>query len=207
MQTGTVDDYLAEGCGRCDDFKTDNCKVVRWQAELVALRALVLATGLHEQVKWGCPCYDLDGKNVLMVSAYREYACISFFAGSLLADDAGLLQSPGPNSQAARLLKFTSPEELSARRPVVERLVAQAIELARSGAKVQFAREPEPIPGELRELLDADPALRAAFDALTPGRQRSHILQVAGAKQATSRRARAERCAPKILAGKGFLDR
>jgi uncharacterized protein YdeI (YjbR/CyaY-like superfamily) len=207
MQTQDVDAYLAEGCGRCDQFKTPSCKVHRWQAELVALRSLVLATGLHEQVKWGCPCYDLDGTNVAMISAYREFACISFFNGALLVDDSGRLESPGPNSQAARLLKFTSVDEIRRRRANTGALLDQAMALARKGARVQFSRTPEPMPEELRAVLDGNPGARTAFDALTPGRQRSHILQVAGAKQSATRRARAERCVPKILAGKGFLDR
>lgn len=207
MSPVDVDAYLAEGCGRCDRYQMPTCKVHRWQAELRAFRALVLAAGLREEIKWGCPAYCLDGKNVLMVTAYNEFACISFFKGALLVDEAGLLEVPGPNSQAARLLKVTSMAELEARRDAAVRFVEQAIALERSGAKVEFVRAPEPVPAELQAALDAEPALAAAFAALTPGRQRSHILHVGGAKQEASRRSRAEKCAEKIRVGKGFLDR
>jgi len=208
MNTGSVESYLAEGCGRCVQYQTPTCKVHRWQDALVELRAVVLETGLDEQLKWGCPCYSLAGAgNVAMVVAFKEYACLSFFKGSLLADPTDQLRTPGPNSQAARLLTFTSAEEVRARRPHTLGLLRQAIELERAGAKVQFSRTPEPVPDELRELLEADPALGAAFDALTPGRQRSHILHVSGAKTVAARTSRAARCAEKIRAGKGFLDR
>lgn len=207
MNTGTVDDYLAEGCGRCDLYRTPGCKVHRWQDSLVALRAEVLAAGLEEHLKWGCPCYTVDGKNVLMVTAYKEFACVSFFAGALLRDDEGRLESPGPNSQAARLFKFRSAAEVEARRAQLRGFIEQAAALSRAGARVQFARTADPEPEELTALLDGDPGLRAAFDALTPGRQRSHVIYVSGAKQSASRQARADRCVPKILAGKGFLDR
>lgn len=206
MGPADVDSYLADGCGRCDKYQTPSCKVHRWEAELRALRGLVLGAGLTEHVKWGSPCYTLDDGNVLMVTAFNDYACVSFFKGTLLAPSP-LLESPGPNSQAVRMVKVTSLAELEARRAAIVALVEEAKRLERSGAKVEFARSPEPVPEELQALLDADPTLAAAFAALTPGRQRSHILQVAGAKQSASRRSRAEKCVEKIRAGKGFLDR
>lgn len=207
LQTVSVDAYLVEGCGRCDHFRTPECKVHRWTAELVALRALVLGTGLREEMKWGNPCYTLDGGNVLMVAAFKEFACLSFFKGALLPDPAGLLEAPGPNSQAARLVKFTSSAAVEQHREAAVALVRAAIEVERSGAKVEFARSPEPVPEELQARLDADPTLQAAFAALSPGRQRSHILHVSGAKTPAARQSRAGKCVEKILQGKGFLDR
>lgn len=207
MNTTSVDAWLADGCGRCDKYQTPDCKVHRWPDILVALRALVLETGLSEEMKWGNPCYTLDGKNVLMVAAFNDFACLSFFKGALLTDDQGLLEAPGPNSQAARLLKFTALDQVHAHRAVATRLVLQAIELERAGARVEFHRGPLDVPAELQALLDADPTLQAAFDALTPGRQRSHVIHVDGAKTPAARGARAGRCVEKIRAGKGFLDR
>lgn len=208
MNTSTVESYLADGCGRCDQYQTPSCKVHRWQGELVELRTQLRTMGLDEELKWGSPTYSLPGAgNVLMLSAYKEFACVSFFKGSLLSDPEGRLQSPGPNSQAARLLSFRSVEEARERRGHTLALVEQAIALERTGAKVAFARSPGVVPAELQELLDADPALAAAFAALTPGRQRSHILHVDGAKTAPARRSRAGKCVEKIRAGKGFLDR
>lgn len=207
MNTTSVDAYLADGCGRCDLYQTPSCKVLRWTDILVALRALVNTTGLTEEMKWGSPCYTLDGANVLMVSALKEAACVSFFKGTLLSDTAGILESPGPNSQAYRLIKFTSLAELDAHREATIALVTQAIALERAGAKVTFAKAPEPVPAELQAILDADPALAAAFAALTPGRQRSHVIHVSGAKTTAARTSRAGKCAEKIREGKGFLDR
>lgn len=205
--TTSIDTYLAEGCGRCDDFQTPRCKVHTWAAELAALRAILLATELTEEMKWGSPCYTLDGGNVAMLGALRDCCSVSFFKGSLLADPEGALEAPGPNSQAARLLRFRSLAEVEARRELLGRYLAEAIALERAGAKVVFERAPEPLPDELLERLDGDAALAEAWDALTPGRRRSYVLHIGGAKQAATRAARVERCAPMILAGRGFHER
>lgn len=208
MHPPDVDAYLADGCGRCDLHHTPECKVHRWPAVLVALRERALAAGLREEIKWGCPCYSVPGGgNVAMVSAYKEFACVSFFKGSLLADPEGRLEAPGPNSQAARLYKFTDVAQVHAARSAIDGFFAAAVELERRGARVEFARTPEPVPAELQACLDADASLAAAYAALTPGRQRSHVLHVAGAKTEAGRQARAARCAEKIREGKGFLDR
>lgn len=203
----TVDDYLRDGCGRCELQKTPACKVHRWNAVLEALRDLALASGLREEVKWGSPCYTLGGKNVVMVAAFKDYCALSFFKGAALAGDDGLLVSPGPSSRFARYLPFRSMDEVRARRPVAERLVQQAMALERAGGKVEPKAAREPVPAELEQRLAADPALRRAFDALTPGRQRSHILHIGGAKQSETRARRVDRCAPEILAGRGFNER
>lgn len=207
MNRGDVDSYLADGCGRCTHYRTPGCKVHLWTGPLVALRALVLESGLSESLKWGSPCYDLEGHNVLMLVAMRDRCAVSFIQGALLPDPEGLLSRSGPNVQAARELRFTTAEEVHARRDDLRRFVDAAIALRRQGAKVTFAPAPEPVPEELGEVLDADPARRAAFEALTPGRRRSFVLYVSGAKRRQTRTARAEACLPKILAGKGFHDR
>ncbi|PKN57532.1 MAG: hypothetical protein CVU56_10375 [Deltaproteobacteria bacterium HGW-Deltaproteobacteria-14] len=207
MNTTSVDAYLADGCGRCDQYQTPQCKVHLWTSALVELRALLVASGLSEEMKWGSPCYTLDGKNVVMLTSFKDHCALSFFKGVLLADERGVLAAPGPNSQAMRLFKFTSRDEVRAQRELVVRYLEEAIALERAGATVTFAASPEPMPAELSAQLAADPALSAAFDALTPGRRRSYILHVSGAKQAKTRAARAERCVPLILAGKGFNER
>lgn len=203
----SVDSYLAEGCGRCDRFQTPDCKVHTWAAALVVLRDLLRATELTEEMKWGSPCYTLDGKNVVMLTAFNDSYALSFFKGILLTDPDGALEPPGPNSHAGRLLRFTSVDEVVSRRELAAQLVREAIELQRSGAEVPARERTEAMPDELQEVLDADPRTRAAFDALTPGRKRSYILHVSGAKQSTTRTARAERAIPKMLAGKGFNER
>jgi uncharacterized protein YdeI (YjbR/CyaY-like superfamily) len=202
----TVDDFLRDGCGRCAHYQTPACKVHRWSGVLLELRGLVRASGLAEQVKWGSPCYTLGGRNVAMVTALKEHCALSFFRGASLVDDEGALERPGPNSREGRLLRFRSIDEVLARRALVERLLQQAIALEQQGRPERVQAEPEPMPEELARRLRADPALERAFAALTPGRQRSHILHVLGAKQSETRVRRVERCVPEILAGRGFAE-
>lgn len=207
MNNTSVDSYLAEGCGRCDRFRMPSCKVHTWAEALAALRDLLRTSALTEEVKWGQPCYTLGGKNVVMIAAFDDSCALSFFKGILLTDPDGLLERPGPNSHAGRLFRFTSVEEVAARRALAAQFVEEAIALERSGARVPTRERSEPMPDELQEALDAHPRVQAAFDALTPGRRRSYVLHVSGAKQSKTRAARAERCIPKILAGKGFHER
>jgi uncharacterized protein YdeI (YjbR/CyaY-like superfamily) len=202
-----VDAYLNDGCGRCEHYQTPACKVHLWTGELVALRTMLRATELSEEMKWGSPCYTLNGKNVVMIAAFREACALSFFKGAALVDDDGILEAAGPNSRIARLVKFRSPADVQARRAAVEKLVQQAIALERAGTKVDMPAAAEPVPDELQARFDVDPALQQAFVALTPGRRRSHILHIAGAKQAETRARRVDRCATDILAGRGFNER
>ncbi len=206
MNTGTVDSYLQDGCGRCDHYQTPQCKVHLWTPGLVALREVALASGLVETMKWGSPCYTLDGKNVAMLLAFRESFGFSFFKGAAMSDPEGVLESAGPNSNHGRYLKFRAVDEVNARRAQAAAYLDQAIALERAGVKTAPAARPD-VPAELEARLAADPALRAAYDALTPGRQRSHILHVSGAKATETRARRAEACAAIILAGKGFNER
>jgi uncharacterized protein YdeI (YjbR/CyaY-like superfamily) len=207
MNNTSVDSYLQDGCGRCEHYKTPACKVHLWTKALVGLRELLLSSGLVEEMKWGSPCYTLGGKNVVMLMSFRESCALQFFKGAALVDDEGLLESPGPNSRFGRFLKFRSIEEVLARKAVTRRLVEQAILLERAGKKVVVASAPEPVPVELEQRLEADADLRRAFEALTPGRRRSHILHISGAKQSETRARRVDRCAPEILAGRGFNER
>ena len=207
MNTTSVDSYLQDGCGRCDDYRTPACKVHRWAECLVRLRAHLARTELVETMKWGNPCYTLDGKNVAMIAAFRESCAVSFFRGATLPDPDGVLESAGPNSHHARLVRFTSLEQLTTRADALDRLLAAAVAQERSGVKVARAPAQDPVPEELQRRLDTDEVLRTAFAALTPGRQRSHILHITGAKQAETRARRVERCAEDILAGRGFNER
>ena len=207
MNRGDVDSYLADGCGRCERYRTPSCKVHRWTEPLKALRELLLRAGLTEEMKWGSPCYTLEGENVAMLASLEEHCGLSFFEGALLADERGLLERPGPNTRAARVLRFTSADQVRAQREAIRGLIEQAAALARAGAKVERGPTPEPVPEELQRRLDSDPELEAAFAALTPGRRRSFILHVSGAKRSETRVARVERCVPKILTGRGFDER
>lgn len=202
-----VDTYLMQGCMRCAYGGTPQCKVHRWTAELELLRQIVLDCGLTEEVKWGVPCYTVSGKNVAMVSAFKDYASLSFFKGVLLSDPAKLLTSAGENSQSARLIKFTNTDQISLNAKAIKALVLEATANEQAGKKVVFEKTPEPVPEELQAALDSDPSLRKAFFALTPGRQRSYILHVSQPKQSATRSARVVKCIPKIMQGKGFHDR
>ncbi len=207
MNRSDVDSYLADGCGRCDLYKTPECKVHRWTKPLQAMREVLLSSSLTEEMKWGAPCYTSEGKNVVMLSALKDKCVLSFFKGALLSDTHGLLRAPGANSQAARQFEFTTAAQVRQHRALVAQYIEEAIEAERAGLKVAFKKAPEPMPEELQQVLDSDAALQAAFAALTPGRQRSYILHVSGAKQAKTRANRAEKCIPKIFAGKGFNER
>lgn len=202
-----VDAYLAAGCGRCALFQTPQCKVHRWRAALDVLRAVLRQTSLHETVKWGQPCYVLDGRNVAMLAAFMDCCALSFFDGALLTDDAGLLERPGPNTQAARVLRFRSADEVRTKQDAVRAYVEEAVRRARAGERWTAPAAVEPMPAELAALLAARTDVDEAFQRLTPGRRRSFLLHVGGAKQSATRARRAEKCVDKILAGKGFHER
>jgi uncharacterized protein YdeI (YjbR/CyaY-like superfamily) len=207
MNNSNVDSYLRDGCGRCEHFQTPSCKVHLWTKALEALREIVLSTGLDEEMKWGSPCYTLGGKNVVMIGAFKESCVLSFFKGGALVDHDGALDSAGPNSRVARWMKFRSLDDVLARRAIALRFIEQAIALERAGVKVAKSAEAEPVPIELERRLEVDPDLRRAFEALTPGRRRSHLIHITGAKQSETRARRVDKCAEDILAGRGFNER
>ncbi|MBN2636422.1 MAG: YdeI/OmpD-associated family protein [Prolixibacteraceae bacterium] len=192
---------------RCEFGGTANCKVLKWTAELELLRTIVLDCGLTEDLKWGVPCYTLHGKNVLTVSAFKEFSCISFFKGSLLSDSKNLLEKPGENSQAGRLLKFRNTEEIRKIEADIKAYIFEAIEVEKAGLQVAFKKNPEPIPEELEMLFDEDPILKNAFEALTLGRQRGYILYFSAPKQSGTRVSRIKRSIEKILRGEGLHDK
>ncbi len=202
-----VDHYLLEGCGRCPLGGTPDCKVHNWTTELELLRGIVLDSGLTEELKWGVPCYTYRGKNILLLSAFKAHCAISFFKGALLDDPAGILEKPGENSQAGRLIKFTNTQQVVELEPHLKVLFKAAIEVEKAGLKVPFKKQPEPIPEELQQKFAEDPVLKAAFAALTPGRQRGYILHFSQPKQSKTRISRIEKCISKILKGEGLHDK
>lgn len=179
----------------------------KWQAEIHALRKIALDCGLEEETKWGKPCFTLQQKNVVLIIPFKDSCALSFFKGALLKDPQRILQRIGQNSQAGRWIKFTSSKEISALRPTLKRYIADAMQVEKAGRKVPMKKAAEyAVPAELKATLKATPGLQAAFDALTPGRRKSYIIHVSGAKQASTRLARAQKCVPKILAGRGFNE-
>jgi uncharacterized protein YdeI (YjbR/CyaY-like superfamily) len=207
MKIATVEEYLLDGCGRCSLFATDDCKVRRWPQELNLLREIALECGLEEQIKWGVPCYSLKNKNICMVSAFKDDACLSFFKGALLNDENGLLQKPGENSQASRMLKFNSVKKIADQRTEIKSLIFQAIEIENLGLKIEFNQKNHLVyPDELLQAFEHDEAFRKAFEALTPGRKRSHILHYTSAKQEKTKVSRIEKSRSSVFAGKGWNE-
>lgn len=202
-----IDNYLAEGCGRCPLGGTPDCKVHSWTEELKELRRIVLECGLTEELKWGVPCYTYGGKNVAMVSAFKNYSSLSFFKGSLLSNSHGILQKPGKSSQASRVIRFKRVDDIIQQQDILKAHILEAVEVEKAGLEVQFKSNPEPIPDELQEKLDNDPAFCAAFESLTPGRQRGYILHFSNAKQSSTRISRIEKCTPMIMSGIGLHDK
>ena len=198
--------YFIDGCGRCSLFATDLCKVRKWSAPLQVLREILLDSGLNEEVKWGQPTYTLKGKNIAMIFSFKDHCGISFFKGVLLQDDAKILVPAGVNSNVARLLKITSTAQIAELKPYIHAYIVESIELEKSGAKVPKPTKCEPLPETLAHWLENDHQLQRAWDLLTPGRQRSHILHVGSAKQEQTQHNRIEKCIPKIFAGKGFNE-
>lgn len=207
MNTESADAWLRDGCGRCAKYRTPSCKVHQWTAPLMRLREQVQATGLVETMKWGSPCYTDGGKNVVMLAVFNDSCALSFLKGAALDDPDALLESPGPNSRFVRFLRFRTLAEVETHRAAIDRFLRQAVAFEREGTKMAVAPAAEPVPEELQQLLDAQPTVRAAFDALTPGRRRSHILYVSGAKQSATRARRAAACVPAILEGRGQQER
>lgn len=201
-----IDKYLLDGCMRCSLGGTPGCKVNTWREELKALMAIVLDCGLEEDLKWGVPCYTYRGKNVAIIAAFKDYASLSFFKGSLLRDEAHLLHKPGESSQAARLFKFTSVSQIMDLETYIKSYVFEAMELEKLGMKVDFAQQPEAIPSELISMFELKPEFKLAFESLTPGRQRGYLIHFNQAKQSATRTARIEKYIEKIMAGKGIMD-
>ena len=203
----SVENYLIVGCGRCPLGGTLDCKVHSWIQELELLRSIVLDCGLTEACKWGVPCYTFKNKNVLLISAFKDHCSISFFKGSLLDDSKGILEKPGKNSQAGRILKFTSTRRIKEIEEVIKTYIYEAIEVERAGLKVPYKKNPEPYPEELERKFDEDPTFKSAFETLTPGRQRGYIIYFSAPKQSPTRVRRIEKSIGKILNGEGLHDK
>jgi len=202
-----VDNYILGGCGRCPLGGTPSCKVHKWTGELSYLRSVIQESGLKEEVKWGVPCYTFENKNILILAAFKEYAAISFFKGSLLKDEEGILQKPGKNTQAARIIKFTDINEILKLENLVSAYIKEAVYLEQAKKEPESKKVSEyPLPDEFRKRLEDDPLLKTAFNTLTPGRQKAYLLHFSDAKQSKTRESRIEKCLPLILAGRGLYD-
>ena len=182
-------------------------KDTKWQKEYEKLRTIILDCGLIEELKWGCPCYTFENTNIVLIHGFKEYCALLFFKGALLNDPNGILIQQTKNVQSARQIRFTNVREIVKMDKVLKAYVYEAIEVEKAGLKVKLKKTPDfKIPEEFQKQLDKKPALKKAFDALTPGRQRAYIFYFAQAKQSKTREARVEKSMKQILNGKGLDD-
>lgn len=179
----------------------------QWQEEFEKLRAIALSTELVEDLKWGCPCYTYEGKNIFLIHGFKEYCALLFFKGALMKDPDHILIQQSKNVQAARQIRFTEVAQINDLEEVLRSYMFQAVEIEESGAKVEMKKTKEfEMAEEFQEKLDQNPALQEAFKALTPGRQRAYLLHFSSAKQSKTREARIEKCIPQIMDGIGLKD-
>jgi len=179
----------------------------RWTAEIAAMRRVLAGFGMKEECKWGKPTYTVNGRNIVIMQGFKEYFALGFFQGALLEDRKHVLVQLG-RVHAARVMKFTSAKEIAAKAPTIKAYVREAIAVEKAGLRMKPKTTSDyPVPEELRERLRKDPRFKRAFEALTPGRQRSYLYHFAAAKQPATRRARIEKAVPAILEGRGFLER
>ena len=187
------------------DFFFDKAK--QWQKEFEKLRAIALDTGLEEELKWGCPCYTYQEKNIFLIHGFKEYCAILFFKGALLNDTNHILTQQTENVQAARQIRFTDLKEIIDLEKVIKTYIYEAVEIEKSGIKVPMKKTKEfEMPEEFQNKLDENQMLKEAFNALTQGRQRAYLLYFSSAKQPKTREARIEKYIPEILNGKGLND-
>jgi uncharacterized protein YdeI (YjbR/CyaY-like superfamily) len=179
----------------------------KWQEAYAKLRAIILDCGLTEELKWGCPCYTFEKRNIVLVHGFKEYCALLFFKGALLKDPKGILIQQTENVQAARQIRFSSAGEIDKLKTSVKAYIKEAVQAEKAGVKVNLKKTAEfKMPDELKARLDEVSGLKKAFKALTPGRQRGYLLYFSAPKQAKTREARIEKSVPQILKGKGLND-
>ena len=189
---------------KVDDFLNNTTK---WRKEMETLRMIILDCGMTEELKWGKPCYTFQKSNIVIIQGFKEYCAIMFFKGALLKDTNGILIKPGKSTQAGRQVRFADAKEIVEMESILKAYIHEAIEVEKAGLKVNFKKTSDfKIPEEFQTKLDEMPALKTAFDALTPGRQRAYIHFFSTAKQSKTREVRVERYVQHILNGKGLND-
>jgi uncharacterized protein YdeI (YjbR/CyaY-like superfamily) len=182
-------------------------KAKKWQEELQKLRKIILDCQLTEELKWGKPCYTFQKSNIVIIIGFKNYCALLFCKGVLLKDVNRILIQPGENTQAARQIRFTNIREIVEMEPILKAYIYEAIDVEKAGLEVNYKKNTELVlTEELQNKLDANPALKSAFDALTPGRQRAYNLYFSAPKQSKTRESRIDKCLPQILEGKGLND-
>jgi uncharacterized protein YdeI (YjbR/CyaY-like superfamily) len=179
----------------------------KWQEEIRKMRTIAFDCGVTEELKWGCPCYTLNKRNIVLIHVFKEYCAFLFFKGALLNDSNGILIQQTENVQAGRHVRFTNVEQIVELESILKAYIFEAIEVEKAGLKVELKKTAEfPVPEEFKNKLDKNSALQNAFNALTPGRQRAYLFHFSQPKQSKTRESRVEKYIPQILDGKGLND-
>lgn len=207
MMITDIEDFFTRGCGRCKRFNTPDCSTRQWSGGLINLREICRSTGLEETVKWAHPCYVHAGRNIAIIGAFREDFRLSFFNAALMTDSQAVLQRQGPNTKTPDMMRFTSNDDVVAMESVIRAYLEEAKDYAERGLKPAKDDSEPDLPHELTEALATDPELAQAFHDLTPGRRRSYAINLNSAKQSETRIKRIAKFRPKIMAGKGALER
>lgn len=202
-----IEDFFSKGCGRCPRYATAECSVQQWSEGLKALREICLKAGLTEIVKWGHPCYMHADRNIAVFGAFRKDFRISFFNAALMKDAEKVLEKQGPNTQHPDMIRFTENKQVGEKSNVIMAYLKEAMGYAEAGIKPPKQEIELSLPDELLDALEADPKLMDAFYALTPGRQKSYVINLSSAKKAETRINRIAKFRDKIIAGKGALER
>ncbi|MCY1125478.1 YdeI/OmpD-associated family protein [Frigidibacter sp. RF13] len=198
-----IEDFFTRGCGRCPRFDTPDCSTKRWAAGLADLRRICRAAGLTETVKWGHPCYMHAGRNIALIGAFRGDFRLTFFNAALMKDPSGVLERQGPNTRHPDMIRFDENAQVAAREALILSYLAEAMAYAEAGITPPREAGEIDLPDELLDALDADPELADAFQALTPGRQKSYAIAIGSAKKPETRVNRIQGFRQRILAGKG----
>lgn len=199
--------FFTKGCGRCDKFDTPACNALRWGDALGALRDLCRASGCTETAKWGHPCYVHADRNIAIIGAFKDDVRLTFFKAGLLKDPDRVLEKQGPNTATAGMMRFHSAGDVDRLAPTIRKYLAEAMDYADRGLLPPKVDNRPDMPPELSDVLDSDPELAEAFHALPPGRQKSYLINLNGAKQSATRINRIAKFRAKIIAGKGATDR
>ena len=207
MMITDVEDYFSNGCGRCDRFATPDCSTRQWIHGLNALRQICLEAGLIETVKWAHPCYMHSERNIVILGAFRGDFRISFFNAALMKDPSGILEKQGANTKYPDMIRFTENSQVSKIAPIIISYLKEAMGYAEAGIKPPKEQSEIELPNELVEAMDADHELAEAFHSLTPGRQKSYVINLNSAKKPETRISRIVKFRNKIIAGKGATER
>ncbi len=202
-----IEDYFSKGCGRCERFATLDCSTRRWAYGLNQLRRICLESALIETVKWGHPCYMHAGRNVVIIGAFRGDFRVSFFNAALMKDPEGVLEKQGPNARYRNMIRFADNAQAARMEPTIQAYLKEAMAYADAGIMPPSEDGGVELPDELIAALNSDPVLADAFYNLTPGRQRSYVIQISSTKTPAIRTARIAKFRGKILAGKGASER